>query len=416
MTSTTSTVNGAGVASLTPDQLELIKQDRPNFARLLRELQTKVSEVRKARVQGLSTSVSQDEVPTTKGVSLLEVKLHTLLSYITNLSFYMLLKVNGHRLEDHPVVDKLVEARVFLEKMKPLEQKLKYQIDKLVKAAVIAEQAESSAGRVEESRGRKSRGDGEGGEESLTASGLSDPLKFKPNPMNLVAGKDNEAETGTDSGTGVYRPPKLAPTFFDDGSSKSRAAKLTQRQMEKAQRSRLMNELRAQFDERPEEMTAEGTGYGAREVGNELDDRWTEREQYEEENFVRLNLSREDKKARKAILKRGGLMRFQNEFQNLEQDFASLSDVSRVVDTEDRQELGKGVLRKRKMRAAEMFEGGEGDDAGASGSGRMKKGKYKDAGHLLQSVSRAQARHMGKKTGFDKELKKMKKQQKKGGD
>lgn len=64
----------------------------------------------------------------------------------------------------HPFVESLVELRTLLEKMKPLEQKLKYQIDKLVRAA--------AAGVVEETEQEKG---GKGGKKKKTGiAGLSD--------------------------------------------------------------------------------------------------------------------------------------------------------------------------------------------------------------------------------------------------
>ena len=69
-----------------------------------------------------------------------------LLSYCTNLCFYFYLKASGIRVSDHPVVAQLVEQRALLEKLRPLETKLKYQIDKLVRAATTG----VAAGALEE--------------------------------------------------------------------------------------------------------------------------------------------------------------------------------------------------------------------------------------------------------------------------
>lgn len=62
-------------------------------------------------------------------------------SYLINLVQIMLLKAKGESILPPEgeggslAVDRLIELRVVLEKMRPLEMKLKYQIDKLVKAA-----------------------------------------------------------------------------------------------------------------------------------------------------------------------------------------------------------------------------------------------------------------------------------------
>ena len=89
---------------------------------------------------------------TKNGLSLLDIKIHSLLSYLTNLAFLLLLKAEGGRLESHPAVDQLIEARTVLEKLRPLEVKLRYQIEKLVKAATQA-LADAQAGAATDGTG-----------------------------------------------------------------------------------------------------------------------------------------------------------------------------------------------------------------------------------------------------------------------
>ena len=49
--------------------------------------------------------------------------------------YYLVMKADGRSINRHPVVKHLVELRVYMEKMNPLEDKLKYQIDKLLRIA-----------------------------------------------------------------------------------------------------------------------------------------------------------------------------------------------------------------------------------------------------------------------------------------
>ena len=56
-------------------------------------------------------------------------------SYLINLVQLMSVKVSGQSIKDSPYIDSLIELRVVLEKIRPLEKKLRYQIDKLLKAA-----------------------------------------------------------------------------------------------------------------------------------------------------------------------------------------------------------------------------------------------------------------------------------------
>lgn len=71
-----------------------------------------------------------------------------------------------------------------------------------------------------------------------------------------------------------------------------------------------MRELVTELDDRPEEVDAlggvnEGMGFGDR-----ADQALKERDQYEEENYVRLTMSKKDKKR----LMGTGRMRFEDEF------------------------------------------------------------------------------------------------------
>ncbi len=61
---------------------------------------------------------------TSAGMSYLEIKYNLLMSYCTFLAFYLLLKVEGKPVENHPVIYKLAHIKTLFEKLKPLDQKL----------------------------------------------------------------------------------------------------------------------------------------------------------------------------------------------------------------------------------------------------------------------------------------------------
>ncbi|KAI9105300.1 Sas10/Utp3/C1D family-domain-containing protein [Phlyctochytrium arcticum] len=346
------------------------KQDVSEFLQLLSDFKVKVGDLRE-RLAPLIANMQSGKLPTSSGVSLLEVKIHNMLSYVTNIAYYLLLKLHGKPVEGNGVISELVELRIVLEKTKPLEQKLKYQIEKLVKAASMQE--DQSGGPIE-------------------ADGVAmDPLQFKPNPSGMVTQVEKKADgEKEEEKSGLYRPPKVAPMHYEEKvGKKAKTGKLTAQAKERASKSRLLRDLKSQFDNRPEEMTAEGTGYGAREVGASRDDeKWTEREQFEEENFTRLNVTREDKKLEKRLRDRGAQMRFQDEFQALEEDFRDFSSVQRAVEQEDEINFGRGALQKAKIHADEI----------------AKSGKYKDAGDFIEAESRKK-RTRGPADALDKQLK-----------
>lgn len=80
-----------------------------------------------------------DDLDYSSGISLLSLKNHLLLSYMQHLVALFSLKLSSESLtgseQAKGVVAHLVKLRVVLEKIAPLEQKLKYQIEKLVRKA-----------------------------------------------------------------------------------------------------------------------------------------------------------------------------------------------------------------------------------------------------------------------------------------
>lgn len=133
-----------------------------------------------------------------------------LLSYCINIVFYLLLKAEGKPVRDHPVVLRLVEIRTFLEKARPIDKKLAYQIEKLLKLA-SAPAAGTGGGRAGAAAAEAEEEDGGAG---------ADPLAFRPNIGALVAKGDGRgraaAGDGGEAGAGVYRPPKMVPMAMEE--------------------------------------------------------------------------------------------------------------------------------------------------------------------------------------------------------
>lgn len=137
----------------------------------------------------------------------------------------------GKQIENDPAIDRLIEIRTVLEKIRPIDYKLRYQIDKLVKTAITG------------------------------TTSASDPNSFKPNPSNLISQlgddtvNDDDSDSDSDdepkaatssshkkrsskeaSGGGVYVPPKLSAVHYDEGDSK---AERSRKQLERAKKRAL---------------------------------------------------------------------------------------------------------------------------------------------------------------------------------
>ncbi|CAO3620524.1 unnamed protein product [Cunninghamella blakesleeana] len=180
---------------------------------------------------------------------------------------------------------------------------------------------------------------------------VNDPMTFKPNLHNLLTkGGDSEDEDeddnedDNDKSTGVYRPPKMAPVAYEENSTKkSKQEKNEERLREKASRSRLMKDLMSEMNDAPEEIDVfggvnEGTGYG-----EQMDRKMKEKNDYEESNYVRLAVTRKEKKHLQAKNK----MRFESEFDNLN-DFSNLVGIQDVDEREN--EKFRNVLNRKSQR------------------------------------------------------------------
>ena len=80
---------------------------------------------------------------TEQGLTYLEVKHLLLLHYCICIVFYLMLKLEGKSVKDHPVVLRLVEIRAYLEKIRPMEVRLQPQVEKLLRAVTLAKESES---------------------------------------------------------------------------------------------------------------------------------------------------------------------------------------------------------------------------------------------------------------------------------
>eukprot|EP00057_Strongylocentrotus_purpuratus_P010892 XP_011665366.1 PREDICTED: neuroguidin isoform X1 [Strongylocentrotus purpuratus] len=262
--------------------------DLLKFKTLLKGLVEQVSGVTKS-VKGLQKKVEGGETSTAKGVSFLEVKHHLLLSYVMDLTYIMLQKVKGQSINGDPAVLRLAENRTVLEKMRPIDQKLTYQIDKLIKTATTGVPA------------------------------ANDPLRFKPNPDGLVSKlQDEQGEDNSDEDEEVkvekpkkYVPPKVAAMFYDgDDTLKEKKERQLEKAKKRALSSQMIRELRAEYYDGPEEVQESMSLHRLKE-----DKETKEKNDYEEENFLRLPVTKKDKQRERNLTTMAsldGLTRFDN--------------------------------------------------------------------------------------------------------
>ncbi|KZV99082.1 hypothetical protein EXIGLDRAFT_726175 [Exidia glandulosa HHB12029] len=226
------------------------------------------------------------------GISLLGLKHHVMLSHLQGLTLLSCRRVLGESLSERAppadkfsepersargdgagdVVDTLVENRVVLEKIKILENRMKYQIEKLVR---LAEQANDKTRSADDL--------------------VDDPLAFRPNPANLVVPQSDDERNASDDDydrSGVYRPPKVAPVPYLESSGKDK----------KEKRARVPAALAAvgRIDGSAP-LLESTTGIGAKATFDSARARELEHmARFEEDNMTRLVLPKRDARRRKA--------------------------------------------------------------------------------------------------------------------
>ena len=254
--------------------------------------------------------------PFENGISLLDVKNELFLSYLQNLVFLIIIKLRhikaGNTDEgkeaDKAVIKKLVELQVYIDKgVRPLEGRLKYQIDKVLRAADDAKRAEEAGKPIVKkvvSRALKSSDADSGSDEEESdeeSAGVEiDNLQYRPNPAAFVQPADAEDlsyKRGSSKSNGTYKPPRIQATSMPVTTGPR------EKENKKAQKSTTLDEyINTEMSSTPfaEPSIGTTTVSGGRRIKSDKERQSEqERKDYEERNYVRL--PKQSKKERKKL-------------------------------------------------------------------------------------------------------------------
>jgi len=99
----------------------LLDQDSPELQGLIQEFKDTL-ETANTKLQPLLQKAKSGQIEcTSAGMSYLEMKYNLMMSYCTFLSFYLLMKIEGKDVSQHPVIFKLAHIKALFEKLKPLD-------------------------------------------------------------------------------------------------------------------------------------------------------------------------------------------------------------------------------------------------------------------------------------------------------
>jgi U3 small nucleolar ribonucleoprotein protein LCP5 len=330
--------------------------------------------------------------PPKDGISLLDVKNELLLSYLQNLVFLILLKLRDYNSKesddedetqklDNAVVRKLVEMRVYLEKgVRPLEARLKYQIDKVLRAADDAARATLPPSRGPIKKSTAISRDSDMSDESdkedededegvaLKASEIDD-LQYRPNPTSLIRPANAAPETHSKKDRdGLYKPPRITATAMPTTERREKAER-------KPQKSATLDEfINTELSETPFAEPSIGSTIiagGRRSRSDKERKEAAERKEYEEKNYMRLPKESKKERAKKGGRKDAGYGG--EEWRGLGE---GIDRIERL--TTRKAGSARTVLEKSRKRAVE--DGPRGSGGPEVGEGFQKRIKTLDGG------------------------------------
>ncbi|ESL08820.1 hypothetical protein TRSC58_03471 [Trypanosoma rangeli SC58] len=120
------------------ERMSIVQKESPELVKMLEEMNQYLAEV-KQLAKPLQELFFQRRLSDADRnlVQFLETKVQLMLSYCMHVTFYLLLKTEGKKVSGHPVIDNLVEIRVYLEKLFPLEEKLQYSLNRLLSGKTV---------------------------------------------------------------------------------------------------------------------------------------------------------------------------------------------------------------------------------------------------------------------------------------
>lgn len=268
-------------------------------------------------IQSATDAVPKDDVlPPQDGISLLDVKNELLLSYLQNLVFLILLKIRTRKGEEDlvpqdEVVQKLVELRVYLEKgVRPLENRLKYQIDRIIRAADDASRKSAQTNKATRAGASKLETESDAGTDASAAESdgsVSEDDKMEvsgPRPARFARDKTSAASKTVASKDGIYRPPRIAPVSMPTTEGRE------ERQARRPGKSATLDEFVAtELSAAPIAQPSIGSTIvegGRRTKSDRERKEEAERREYEESNYVRLPAKSKKELAKQRNANRGG--------------------------------------------------------------------------------------------------------------
>lgn len=361
--------------------------DNTSAAAVNQGLKDLMQKLESTLVPAIEEHVGSEEFSAKKdGLDFLDVKNSLLLSYLIETVQHFSSQSTTETKDDDEAtsnLERLTEMKIALEKIRPLEKKMRYQLDKLLSTNDSSKFATSNS------------------------AGVADPLSFRPNPQALKvedsnkglssdSGSDDDDESDDDNNDDidddlaaaratlklagdntqkddVYRAPRLAATPYP-ASTDSNDDEKRKRFAKKLRATELAKTLRDQYGDAPEQEDIHGGGdYGRqKEASRKLNEMEREKTKFEEDNMIRLTTSKKQKQEKKKLMREeSSNLSAISDLGNLTRSVSAAFDErpARGGRQENESESGKkkkrgGAIQARNSLQKALYGGSSGGDGG----------------------------------------------------
>lgn len=292
---------------------------------LIKELKTKLDVVQK-QLEPLITKVRESGFSTHEGLTYLETKYQLLLSYCMNIIFFLTLKSSGQSVEDHPVIEYLVEQRKLLEKVKPIDDRMKNQIDRLISLANSAS-SEETTDKMEEDESES--------EEESSKPNLAD---FMDDDDDLsedssIDESSDEEQSKSQKKEELYVAPKLMAVSTNLDQREKKLSKYEKKKEQLKQRlidSGIIQDFAEEYGDAP---ILRDSNSGIKNNASKAVKFAKEVEEYEANNLKRVHLTKQQRKLLKEAER--NVTKFGDELMNLEAYSDYITHEAQENDIED---------------------------------------------------------------------------------
>ncbi|VDK44478.1 unnamed protein product [Anisakis simplex] len=255
-----------------------------------------------------------------EGISLFEVKNRDLLSYMTEVTNLMCQMSFAESIQGCSALERCVFLRTVLERIRPIEQKLKPYVEKSI---------------------------------STSATNTVSKQVLRPRPDLMKVGDEEISEEsemsddemgGRSSSVQKYVPPKMMALRYDE-DEKAKEERVLEHARRRALESSLISDLRAQYSEAPEELEEERRNRKVKQKD-------LEKQKYEEDYMIRLQMTKKQQHEHR-------LQNRQNVLDELLHfgDYMAMDEGSKNKNDKKRKgSSGKGPKGKRSRASGNRFD------------------------------------------------------------